>query len=148
LTEENYAFILLCDEKWWNKLCEHNRKNQNKTHSFVRRNLRGPLKAEKLLFYVKSPVKQIRGTADFVERVAGDSEKLWRKYGSETCLENFKEYQGFLHGSEKATFVRFKNFRELENPIPAKTMKKVLGVLKVPRGGKYINRETTEQLAV
>ena len=131
MTEENYAFILLCDEKWWNKLCEHNRKNQNKTHSFVRRNLRGPLKAEKLLFYVKSPVKQIRGTADFVERVAGDSEKLWRKYGS-----------------EKATFVRFKNFRELENPIPAKTMKKVLGVLKVPRGGKYINRETTEQLAV
>ncbi len=148
MTKENYAFILLCDEKWWNRLCEKNQKSRSRTHSFVRRSLRGPLKTEKLLFYVKSPVKQIRGTADFVERVAGDAEKLWRLYGSETCLENFKEYQSFLHGSEKATFIRFKNLRELENPVPAKSMKRILGVLKVPRGGKYINCETAEQLAV
>jgi|Deesub1362A_J573_1020465.scaffolds.fasta_scaffold00433_2 predicted transcriptional regulator len=148
LAQENYAFVLLCDEKWWNRLCEQNRKSQNQTKSFVRRNLRGPIKTEKLLFYVKSPVKQIRGTADFVERVAGNSKILWNQYGKETCLKNFREYRSFLHGCEKATFIRFKNFKELENPVPVEVMKKVLGILKIPRGGKYINRETADELRV
>jgi len=145
LSDEQYGFILLTDEKWWSRLCERCRGGKE-IHSFVRRNLVGPKKAEKLLFYVKRPSMQIRGVADFIERVAGDSKELWEKYGNETCLNSYKEYLAFLKGREKATFIRFTNFCELESPISFKALKRLSGVLKVPRGGKYINREIVNQL--
>ena len=89
---------------------------------------------------------QTRGVADFIERLAGDYRQLWRSHGGETCLKTFKEYTRFLKGRRKVTFIRFTNFRELENPVSMKALNKVLGVLKVPRGGKYINQELTKQL--
>lgn len=145
--DKRYAYILLSDERWWNRLCERISRG-GETHVFVRRNLVGPLKAQTLFFYVKHPIMQIRGVADFVERLAGDHKELWNTHGGETCIETFKEYVGFLQRREKATFIRFKNFRELENPVPIKVIRKILGVLRMPRGGKYINREKANQLTV
>ena len=145
MAEEQYGFILLSDEKWWNRLCERC-KSGKKTHAFVRRNLVGPVKAEKLLFYVKRPSMQIKGVADFIERLAGDAKELWEKYGDETCLNSYKEYSAFLKGRKKATFIRFTNFCELENPVSFEALKRLFGILKVPRGGKYINREIVNQL--
>jgi len=145
LAEEQYGFILLSDEKWWNRLCERC-KSGKKTHAFVRRNLVGPVKTEKLLFYVKRPSMQIKGVADFIERLAGDAKELWEKYRDEACLNSYKEYSAFLKGRKKATFIRFTNFCELENPVSFEALKRLFGILKVPRGGKYINREIVNQL--
>ena len=145
MERERFAFILISDEKYWNKLRE--RINANKeTHAFVRKNQVGPREAQQLLFYVKRPIMQIRGMADFIERLTGDREELWKKYGAESCFESFDEYLAFTQGREKMTFVRFKNLRELENPISAETITSVLGFSKVPRGGKYVNLETAKQL--
>ncbi|MCJ7560184.1 hypothetical protein MUO79_06150, partial [Candidatus Bathyarchaeota archaeon] len=58
----------------------------------------------------------------------------------------FDEYCAFAQGREKMTFVRFKNFRELENALPAEVVTSVLGFSKMPRGGKYVNLETAKQL--
>lgn len=143
--EEHYGFILISDGKWWEKLCERAEKGRS-IHAFVRRNLVGPVEAEKLLFYVKRPLMQIRGLADFLERITGDAEELWRKYGEETCLSSFEDYVKFLRGRGKATFIRFTNFHELENPISMEALKKVLGIPKMPRGGRYISREALNQL--
>ncbi|MBS7616556.1 hypothetical protein KEJ45_05105 [Candidatus Bathyarchaeota archaeon] len=145
--DEHYGFILLSDEKWWNRLCERGR-NGNSTHAFVRRSLVGPVEAQKLLFYVKRPSMQIKGVADFLERVAGDYKELWSKYGDETCLKSFDDYLQFLNGRQKVTFVRFTNFCELDVPVSMKTIKQVLGVSIIPRGGKYISREVLNQLLV
>ena len=145
MAEEQYGFILLSDEKWWNRLCERC-KSGKKTHAFVRRNLVGPVKTEKLLFYVKRPSMQIKGVADFIERLAGDAKELWEKYRDEACLNSYKEYSAFLKGRKKATFIRFTNFCELENPVSFEALKRLFGILKVPRGGKYINREIVNQL--
>jgi len=144
-TDEHYGFILISDVKWWEKLCQRT-KIQHSVHAFVRRNLVGPLYAEKLLFYVKRPFMQVRGVADFLERVAGDAKELWEKYGDETCLDSFEGYVKFLGGREKATFIRFTNFQELEMGISMDLLKRVLRVSKIPRGGKYISRETLNQL--
>jgi len=108
----------------------------------------GPLKTEKLLFYVKKPIMQIRGVADFVERLAGDYKELWNMYGDESYLETFDEYVSFLKGRKTVTFIRFSNFRGLDSPVSMKVISKVLGVLTIPRGGKYLNRETANQLTV
>jgi hypothetical protein len=70
LSNKRYAYILISDEKWWNRLCERNR-NSNQINVFVRRSRVGPLRTQKLLFYVKKPIMQIRGVASFIERLAG-----------------------------------------------------------------------------
>lgn len=147
MQNECYAYILISDEKWWNRLCERKR-NNNGIRVFVRRNRVGPLRTQKLLFYVKKPIMQIRGVADFVERLAGDYKELWNMYGDETCLKTFDEYVSFLKGRKTVTFIRFSNFRELDSRVSMKVISKVLGVPTIPRGGKYLNRETANQLTV
>jgi len=147
LPNECYAYILISEEKWWNRLCERNR-NSNGIRVFVRRNRVGPLRTQKLFFYVKKPIMQIRGVADFIERLVGDYKELWNVYGDESYLKTFDEYVSFLKGRKTATFIRFTNFHELDSPVSMKAISKVLGVLAMPRGGKYLNRETANQLIV
>lgn len=147
MPNECYAYILISDEKWWNRLCDRNR-NSNGIRVFVRRNRVGPIKTQELLFYVKKPIMQIRGVADFVERLVGEYKELWNTYGDETYLKTFDEYVDFLKGRKTATFIRFTNFHELDSPVSMKIISKVLGVLRMPRGGKYLNRETANQLTV
>jgi predicted transcriptional regulator len=144
MKRERYAFILIADEKYWNKLRERNKTNRG-IHAFVRKNQVGPKNAQTLLFYVKKPAMQIRGAADFIERLTGDHEELWRKYGAESCFESFEEYRAFAQGREMMTFVRFKNFTELENPKPTEAIRSILGSLQGFRG-KYVNLATAEQL--
>ena len=146
MESERYAFILISDEKYWNKLLERNRTKEG-IHAFVRKNQVGPRETQKLLFYVKRPVMQVLGTADFLERVTGDREELWRKYGAESCFESFDEYCTFAQGREKMTFVRFKNFTEIENPKATEVIRSVLGSLQGFRG-KYVNLETAKQLTI
>jgi len=140
---ERYAYILLTDPNWWKRLREEAAKE---VQSFVRRGQVGPLKAERLLFYVKCPVKEVRGIGDFVERIAGDPKELWRKHGRETCLKSYREYMEFVGDSRKVTFIRFKNLRELGTPVPAEVLRKKLGILRMPRGGKYLSRELLKQI--
>ena len=115
-------------------------------HAFVRKNIVGPKKAEMLLFYVTHPVKEIRGYGEFVERIVGDAEELWNACGSESCLNSYKEYNSFLQGRSKATFIRFKNLRELSPSIPASVIYQVLGIRRMSQNGRYINKKTTHEL--
>jgi predicted transcriptional regulator len=146
MKNERYAFILISDEKYWNRLRERGRADE-KVNAFIRRNQVGPCKALTLLFYVKKPIMKVLGRADFIERLTGDREELWRKYGAESCFESLDEYVAFAQGREKMTFVRFKNFKELENPKPTEVIRSVLGSLQGFRG-KYVNEETTKQLTL
>jgi predicted transcriptional regulator len=141
---ERYAFILVSDEKYWNKLREHTRANKG-DHAFVRKNQVAPLEAQKLLFYVKKPIMQIQGAADFIERITGDREELWRAYGTESCFDSLDEYHTFAQGRKKMTFVRFKNFTELKNPKTTEAMRNILGSLQGFRG-KYVSLKTASQL--
>jgi predicted transcriptional regulator len=144
MKHERYAFILIADEKYWDMLRERNQASRG-TYAFVRRNKVAPKSAQKLLFYVKKPVMQVRGIADFVERVTGDSSELWRKYGAESCFETFEDYCDFAQGRMVMTFVRFKNFVELEKPKTTEATRSILGSLQGFRG-KYVNLATTKQL--
>jgi predicted transcriptional regulator len=145
MQRERYAFILIADKKYWNKLCERNKVNKG-AHAFVRKSQVAPKSAQKLLFYVKKPVMQVLGIADFIERLTGDSGELWRKYGAESCFETFEEYCAFAQGRTMMTFVRFKNFVELENPKTTEATRSILGSLQGFRG-KYVNLATAKQLA-
>ena len=144
MEHKRYAFILIADEKYWDLLCERNRASGG-TYAFVRRSKVAPKFTQKLLFYVKKPVMQVRGIADFVERVTGDSGELWRKHGGESCFETFEDYQDFTQGRMTMTFVRFRNFVEIKNPKTKDATRNILGSLQGFRG-RYVSLQTTKQL--
>lgn len=142
---ERYAYILLITPKWWDRLCD--RLEAGKTfHAFVRRGLVGPKKTNLLLFYVTYPFKEIRGFAEFVERVTGEADDLWRTYRGETSLRSHKEYRDFLEGKPRTTFVRFRNLEIFSQPISAGVILRVVGIGRMPRGGRYISREVAHEL--
>lgn len=142
---KRYAYILLATEKWWKRLCSQKKAGKN-LQAFVRKGLVGPKDANLILFYVTHPFKEIRGFADFVERVTGDVHDLWNSYGHEASLESYEEYLDFLQGRQKASFIRFKNLHELSRPIPTSTVSKLLGKSRMPRSGTYINKEMAHEL--
>jgi len=142
---DRYAFILLSIEKFWNRLCDRNRKGKT-VHVFVRRGLVGPKNAKLLLFYITHPHKEIRGVGEFIERLTGDSEDLWKTHGRESLLRSYEEYLDFLQGRRKATFIRFKNLRELPTPRSSNVISQVIGITRMPRMGTYITKEMVDQL--
>lgn len=142
---ERHAYILVNNKKFWDRLSGRVAAGK-KLYSFVRRGKVGPKNTELLFFYVTSPVREIQGFGNFAERVVGDADELWEKYGGETCLKSHEEYKDFLQGRKKATFIRLKNLQRLSNPISENTVCEIAGIARMPRGGRYINRETANQL--
>jgi predicted transcriptional regulator len=142
---EHYAFILVNAQKWWNRRISQNRAGK-KIHAFVRRGTVGPKTAQYVLFYVNHPLREIRGRGEFIERVTGNVDELWNDYGHETVFKSYEEYSEFLQGRTKTTFIRLKDVRELSTPIPLKTISGILGVNMMPRGGRYLNKETFEKI--
>lgn len=142
---ERYAYILINDKKWWNRRLSQNRMGK-KIHAFVRRGTVGPKTAQFVLFYVTHPLREIRGTGEFIERVVGDADKLWNDYSHETVFSSYEEYLEFLQGRTKTTFIRLKNVRELAEPVSLQTVSGLLGVSRMPRGGRYLNKETFEKI--
>ena len=142
---KQYAYILINAEKWWNRRLSQN--SAGKTiHAFVRRGIVGPKTAQYVLFYVKHPLREIRGIGEFIERITGDIDELWNNYGHETVFKSYQEYLEFLQGRAKTTFIRLKNVRKLFAPIPLKTVSGILNVNRMPRGGRYLNKETFEKI--
>lgn len=142
---EKHAFIVLNFEKFWNRLCNQNRTGKH-IHAFVRRGVVGPKNAKQLFFYVTNPRKDIQGYADFIERVTGDVEDLWKTLGHESLLKSYDEYHNFLQGRKKATFIRFKNLKELPKPVTTKEMTQIIGKERMPQIGLYITEGMARQL--
>jgi predicted transcriptional regulator len=101
LASERYAYILAVDEKYWNRLCQCNKATLG-THVFIRRSEVAPIQVKELLFYVTGNKKmQVLGSADFVERLTGNYEELWNKFGDESCFDSFEEYKTFADAGKK-----------------------------------------------
>jgi len=145
MREEHYAYILVEDEKWWKRRCARN-KTKGSGHSFVRRGKVGPKDTSRLLFYVKLPVKQIKGVGEFVERITGSRDELWNSYGVETVFGDKDEYDKFVGERDSVTIIRFRNMEELDKPIGFEVFHAATGIKKMPNGGMYISRETLNQM--
>jgi len=142
---ERYAYIILSNEKWWNRRCDQNKAGKT-LQAFVRRGTVGPKNTELIIFYITYPSKEIRGYGEFLERITGTTKELWNAYGHETVFKSYEEYMEFMGGKTKATFIRFKNLHELSSPILASEISKIAGIGRMPRMGKYISKETALQL--
>lgn len=140
-----YAHILLTKEKWWNRRVSQGLAGK-KVQAFVRKNAVGPIDTTLLLFYINHPIREIRGTGDFEERVVGKIEELWRDYSGETVFKSHDEYLEFMQGRTKTTFIRFRNFREIHPTISLKKTLQVIGISRLPRSGKYLSKETVNKL--
>ena len=74
---KNYAFVLIASEEYWKRLRQRSVESGGAL-AFVRKGQVGPIRAKKIIFYIKKPAMQIRGFADFIERLKGDSDEMWR----------------------------------------------------------------------
>ena len=142
---KKHAFIVLNFEKFWNRLCSQNRAGKA-NHSFVRRGTVGPKNTKQLFFYVTRPQKNIQGYAEFVERVTGNAKELWQSLGHESLLGSYDEYQDFLQGRKKVTFVRFKNLKEFPKPVSVEAWARIVGNGNLAQGGRYITKEMANRL--
>jgi len=145
MSEEHYAYVLVEDEKWWNRRCTKN-KVIGSVHTFVRRGKVGPKNTCRLLFYIKLPVKQIKGVGEFVERITGTRDELWSTYGAETVFGSKEEYDKFVGERDSVTLIRFRNMEELEKPVGFEVFHAATGITKMPNGGMYLSRETLNQM--
>ena len=139
------GFILPIEAKWWKRFCDQNREGKT-LHVYVRKGNVGPKDARLIFFYVTHPFKEIRGFAEFVDRIIGDADELWKDHGSETCLRSYEEFKNLMRGRRKATFILFRNLHELSKPVSFETISKVLGIRRMSRMGKYVTREESLDL--
>ena len=82
----------------------------------------------------------------FVERVTGDSKKLWKSLGHESLLNSYDEYNDFLQGRKKATFIRFRNLKEFPKPVTTKAMTQIIGRERMPQMGLYLTERIAHRL--
>lgn len=146
MTDDCYAYILVEHESYWQKRIEQSRKGVS-TQSFVRGGGRaGPKDPKILLFYVTKPVAEIRGQADFLRRIAGKPDELWNLHSSETVFESRQQYDDFVDGRERVTFIQFQNLKEIK-PISLRDSLTILGTKAGwTQFGKCISRETFNSL--
>lgn len=145
MSEEHYAYLLVEEEKWWNRRCDRSL-NSRDSQAFVRRGKVGPKDARVLLFYVKLPVGEVSGCADFLERISGTANELWDMHGPETVFESSDEYASFVQGSSRVTFIRLRNLQKLGKPTKWKDLSMALGIKKMPNGGMYISRSNVDSI--
>lgn len=142
---ERYGYVLPIEERWWKRFLDRAGAGEEQ-HAYVRRGRVGPTAAEQIIFYVTHPRKEVRGSAEFVDRVTGDAEDLWRLHGRKTCLRSHGEYADLLQGRARATFILFRGLREKSTPIPFQRFSEITGITRVSPMGKYLTREEAEKL--
>ena len=144
MTNERYAYLLIVEEEYWDILIQR-AEGPSTTQAFVRRSRVGPLKVEKLLFYVTKK-RKVLGFANFMDRQTGNPESLWRAYGAETCFGSVEEYQKFVDGRLNVAFIRFNDLQRIANPRTREEVAEILGPMRGFGAGRYLDEETASQL--
>jgi len=142
---EKYGYILTIEEKWWNRFSK-DAESGKKVQAHVMGGRVGPKQTNLVIFYVISPIREIRGYGEFIERIVGDSKELWSIYGNETCLESYEEYYKLTRMKKDVTFIRFQNLHKGTNPIPFSTLSAILNIERMPRKGRYVNKQVVNEL--
>ena len=143
--KEKYGFVMMIREKWWREFCNLGSKGKE-TFSYVQGGWAPPKNTSLIFFYVAKPVGEVAGYAEFIERKVGDAESLWSEHGSESVLKSKEQYEEFIQGKERVSFIRFKSLHEASKPISLNNILMLLGVKRLARKGFYIDKETADKL--
>jgi len=142
---ERYAFVMMVREKWWVEFLRRSHEGK-KVHSFVVRGAAPPRGALLILFYVTRPVRAIAGYAHFIERVVGNSQELWSRFGGESVLGSEARYEEFVGNASQVSFVRFKDLNVAVNSVSLSRLLILLGAKRLSRKGFYVNKELSDTL--
>jgi predicted transcriptional regulator len=142
---QRHGFVMMVMEKWW---IEFRRRLQEgkKIHSFVIRGAGPPKGTELILFYVTKPVRAIAGYAHYIERVVGNQEDLWSRYGSESVLGSKSRYEQFVGNAAEVSFVRFKDLNVAVNQVSLSRLLMLLGAKRLSRKGFYVDKDVSDRL--
>ena len=99
-----YAFVIMIQEKWWQEFLRKNNRGIQ-TQSYIRLGAAPPKEASVLLFYVTKPVGEMAGYAEFIERILGEPEEMWKQHGRESVLSLKEHYDEFVRDSHHISFM-------------------------------------------
>jgi predicted transcriptional regulator len=136
---------MMIQDRWWKEFLRR-QKEGNKTHAYILRGAAPPKTAQRILFYVTKPVANLAGHADYIERKVGTPETLWQENGEESVLSSKAKYDNFIEGSDRVSFVRFKNLQEAVRPVPLNEVLMFFGVRRLSRKGFYMDKDTGDRL--
>jgi len=136
---------MMIQDRWWKEFLRH-QKEERKTHAYILRGAAPPKTAQRILFYVTKPVAKLAGHADYIERKVGTPEALWQENGEESVLSSKAKYDNFIEGSDRVSFVRFKNLQEAVRPVPLNEVLMFFGVRRLSRKGFYMDKDTGDRL--
>jgi predicted transcriptional regulator len=136
---------MMIQDRWWKEFLRR-QKEGKKTQAYVLRGAAPPKTAQRILFYVTKPVAKLAGHADFIERKVGTPETVWKENGDESVLGSKAKYEDFIKGSDRVTFVRFKNLQQAARPVPLNDLLMFLGVRRLSRKGFYRDKDTGDRL--
>ncbi|HXX88019.1 MAG TPA: hypothetical protein VEH86_06210 [Candidatus Acidoferrum sp.] len=142
---QKYAFVMMTREKWWNRFIADHHDGKRK-QSYVQKGAAPPKNVSLILFYVSRPVGEIAGHAEFVQRIVGDPDEVWKKYGEESVLRSESEYREFLGDQRQVSFIRFQNFVETRHGLPLIDLLALLGKRRLSRKGFYVDKETADKM--
>lgn len=136
---------MMIQDKWWKEFLRR-QKEGKKTHAYVLRGAAPPRTARRILFYVTKPVAKLAGHADFIERRIGKSDALWQENGEESVLGSKANYDAFVKGSDRVSFVRFTNLQEAVSPVPLNDILIFFGVRRLSRKGFFMDKDIGDRL--
>jgi predicted transcriptional regulator len=136
---------MMIQDRWWREFLRRQREGR-KTHAYILRGAAPPKTAQRILFYVTKPVAKLAGHADFIERKVGTPEALWQENGEESVLNSKAKYDNFIEGSDRVSFVRFKNLQIAVGPVPLNDVLMFFGVRRLSRKGFYADKDTGDRL--
>ena len=142
---ERYGFVMMVMEKWW---IEFRRRLEEgkKVHSFVIRGAAPPKSTQLIFFYVTKPVRAIAGYANYIERIVGNPQDLWSRYGTESVLGSKPRYEEFVGNAAEVSFVRFKDLNVAVNPVSLSRLQMILGAKRLSRKGFYVDKGLSDRL--
>jgi len=145
MANEKHGFVMMIRNEWWSEFQRHNREGKQ-VQSYVNVGEAPPKNTSKLFFYVVKPIGELAAHAEFIERKAGDAEEVWKEHGHESVLSSLEQYRDFLKNKRKVSFIRFKNLREANKPIPLNNLLMLLGLKRLSRRGFYVDKKTADRM--
>jgi predicted transcriptional regulator len=142
---KNTPSLLMIRDQWWREFLVRLHQGRQ-VHSYVRRGLAAPEKTSMILFYLTKPAGEMAGYAEFVERITGDTDELWNRYGQETVLNSKEKYEEFIMDKSKVSFIRFKNLHVAVNPRQLDNILMLVGKKRLSRYGFYVDKEIADKL--
>jgi predicted transcriptional regulator len=136
-SEKKYVFISV--------LPEYAEKIFSKVKSVeLRRRFPAVPEGSKLLIYSSSPEQKVLGSASIKSIYNGDTEKIWKKYNKQACVEE-AFFDKYFSGVSEGYALELTSIKKFSKPVTLAKLKSKYKLIP-PQSFKYLEKETYDKM--